>query len=239
MAKPIAQSGVRLKIGKMLPASPPREGHQCCIGLGKTRRCGVPASGQTRERTLTSPGSTARPAEPIAQLGVRPRRSGAWPSRDDMEFTSLNGQGNVGTLGQGPPPPETDKHGGGRNGHRPRTPETDTPTGDVCTNITIQQSQRCTTESQGSHRTPVFTVEISFHTQQGPLSVACYTAWPAAPPLSETISPCIIATGIDTQCPSAFTLVLHDSQHTSVRDVTAPHSLKTHLLSEGVVRKRV
>ena len=138
-----------------------------------------------------------------------------------------------------PPPPETDTHGGERNGHRPRTPETDTPTGDVCTNITIQQSQRCTTESQGSHRTPVFTVEISFHTQQGPLSVACYTAWPAAPPLSETISPCIIATGIDTQCPSAFTLVLHDSQHTSVRDVTAPHSLKTHLLSEGVVRKRV
>ena len=49
-------------------------------------------------------------------------------------------------------PPETDNKGGRkRNGHGPRTHETDTPTGNVCTNIIIQQ------ESRAHTRKPMFT----------------------------------------------------------------------------------
>ena len=83
---------------------------------------------------------------------MRPERSWARPEGDEMEFIYKSGQGKrVTWTHSNGNPPETDKQGGERNGHGPRTHETDTPTGNVCTNIIIQQ------ESRAHTRKPMFT----------------------------------------------------------------------------------
>ena len=149
--------------------SRPKDGRWCCVGAGKTRRRGA-----------TSPGSTAQSAIPAARLGVTTITDGT-KSQSGMIIHLEGGQGKRGTWTHSTgDPPETDKQGGERNGHRPRTHKTDTPTGNVCTtsqydkSTGTQPSASVHTITQYSQRRARLMVP-----NRRPLSVGRYTAWPA------------------------------------------------------------